>query len=154
VSALGVVSLPGPAHQASGSTVLRVPALCGSSTPPPPSWWLRLLLVIVGYLDLTRTGVGPYEASPVLIVDPNRMLSPPVLAQFLKVEVLTRAQPSAEPPPRGGRQLIPNDIPSPNPPSSVGPTEISRTNPSLACPSRHRPTARPESPRPLRQQHQ
>jgi hypothetical protein len=48
--------------------------------------------VVVHHLDLLRFAVLPHEADPILVVDPDAVLPPPIAGKNLKVIARKRAQ--------------------------------------------------------------
>jgi hypothetical protein len=56
------------------------------------SFFAILSSVIVGYLNVNRTILGPNETDPELIVDPNRMLAFPIAAQRFQPVAGRRSQ--------------------------------------------------------------
>jgi hypothetical protein len=49
-----------------------------------PRWIGSILSVVVNDLHLLRSGVGPHEADPPLVVDPDAVLSDPIALGGLK----------------------------------------------------------------------
>ncbi|GAA1633772.1 hypothetical protein GCM10009700_21190 [Brevibacterium sanguinis] len=49
-----------------------------------PGWIGSILSVVVNDLHLLRTGAGPHEADPLLVVDPDAVLSGPITLEGLE----------------------------------------------------------------------
>src|SRR5690625_3266913 len=55
-----------------------------SSMRTSPGWIGAILSVVVNDLHLLRSGVGPHEADPPLVVDPDAVLSGPITLERLE----------------------------------------------------------------------